>query len=202
MDGTTAAQPAAAPAAAWASEASLCAICLEPFAEPSLRGSSECNHYFHEACISTWLLEEKSCPICRRVPDAIDITNDDAVTPAPPAPVPQSRLSWLWSFLMILPWPRSSAATDEPWDASRGIGDWRARMQAIYDAEAAAEAATEEEESDDDDDEEEEDNYAAVEAALARLSALHMERSAATEAAEAAAASPPGADELCTDRAS
>ena len=63
---------------------------------------------------------------------------------------------------MIVPWPRTkqaaaepssgsaaAAAVEEPWDASRGIGDWRARMQKIYDAEAA------ESDNDSDDDENE-----------------------------------------------
>jgi hypothetical protein len=46
---------------------------------------------------------------------------------------------------MVMPVPKSwlpqTPPADEEWDASRGIGDWRARLQRIYDAEAAADAA-------------------------------------------------------------
>ena len=74
-------------------------------------------------------------------------------------PAAASSFSWLWTLLMIVPVPRSWTAAqgndeEEEWDASRGIGDWRARLQRIYDAEAAAEAAgaTDDDDGDDDDD--------------------------------------------------
>ena len=142
----------------WAAESSLCAVCLEDLTEPSLRGSANCNHYFHTQCVETWLAGKHSCPICRQgdlpavdVSDA-DVEMTDAETEPPVLRQPSSAFSWLWTLLMTLPWPRAQAAPDPEWDASRGIGDWRARLQRIYDAEAAAEA-----ESDDDDDDDEAD---------------------------------------------
>ena len=54
---------------------------------------------------------------------------------------------------MVMPWQRAAAPVsndEEPWDASRGVGDWRARMQAIYDAENAAEDDEDEDEDEDD----------------------------------------------------
>ena len=58
----------------------------------------------------------------------------------PAAPQQQSRFSWLWSFLVVAPfspWPRnnSNQPPDEEWDAANGVGDWRARLQKIYDEE-------------------------------------------------------------------
>ena len=82
-----------------------------------------------------------------------------------PAPAPQSRFSWLWSFLVVAPfspWPRnnSSQPPDEEWDAVNGVGDWRARLQKIYDEEerqAAKQDDESESESDDSEDETEQD---------------------------------------------
>ncbi|KAJ8945890.1 hypothetical protein NQ318_002731 [Aromia moschata] len=42
-----------------------CAICLG-----SLKSSLKplkCSHIFHEHCITAWLLENNTCPICRKV---------------------------------------------------------------------------------------------------------------------------------------
>ena len=88
----------------------------------------------------------------------------DAQTEEAAAPPSGSGFGgWLLTLLSILPWPRQTESTEtggeEDWDASRGIGDWRARMQRIYDAEAAAEAAGEE---DSDEEEEEADAVASV----------------------------------------
>ena len=72
-----------------------------------------------------------------------------------------------WLTLLLTPWPRSpgggadnrGAGTGgaEEWNAARGIGDWRARMERIYAAEAAAETAGSNDDDDDDDDDEEHD---------------------------------------------
>lgn len=133
----------------------MCAVCLEDVQEPAQRGSASCNHYFHEACVTVWLAEEKSCPVCRRAPDKeIDVSDTaEAVTPPPQPP---SRLSWMWTLLLALPWPTAQTAPDPTWDASHGVGDWRARMQRIYDAEAAAEEEDDDDSEPDDDGEEEE----------------------------------------------
>ena len=40
-----------------------CAICLEPPQEEECTLS--CGHMFHSACIWPWLIENKTCPICR-----------------------------------------------------------------------------------------------------------------------------------------
>ncbi|KAK9164118.1 hypothetical protein Syun_005020 [Stephania yunnanensis] len=43
-----------------------CAICLEEFiAGNSCMVLEPCNHMFHEDCISSWLVAEPTCPVCR-----------------------------------------------------------------------------------------------------------------------------------------
>ena len=116
----------------------VCAVCLEAVSKdgPSLQGSALCAHLFHEECLQQW---GGSCPTCRRSPP------DEAAAAAPTSVSAISAWSWSWLTLMVVPWPRASARTDEPWDPSRGIGDWRTRAEALY--------ATEEEEASDSDEE-------------------------------------------------
>ncbi|CAG7866831.1 unnamed protein product [Brassica rapa] len=43
-----------------------CSICLSPFKpEDQLRRLPLCSHAFHLDCISTWLISNKTCPLCR-----------------------------------------------------------------------------------------------------------------------------------------
>ena len=45
-----------------------CAICQEPMGEPSERAIRlPCSHIFGKRCITQWLLEQDSCPQCRRI---------------------------------------------------------------------------------------------------------------------------------------
>lgn len=40
-----------------------CSICAQPFEEPV--SGNRCNHTFCKQCITTWLKNNKTCPICR-----------------------------------------------------------------------------------------------------------------------------------------
>ncbi|KAF8784618.1 RING finger protein 150-like isoform X1 [Argiope bruennichi] len=42
-----------------------CAICIEHFQHGELIRSLPCNHCFHKICIDPWLLEQRSCPMCK-----------------------------------------------------------------------------------------------------------------------------------------
>ena len=42
-----------------------CVICMTDYNEEETLCGLPCCHYFHEACISTWLKESRFCPICR-----------------------------------------------------------------------------------------------------------------------------------------
>lgn len=44
-----------------------CAICHCDIHQGSIvRKLNVCGHYFHQGCIDTWLVNQNSCPICRR----------------------------------------------------------------------------------------------------------------------------------------
>ncbi|XP_022082376.1 E3 ubiquitin-protein ligase AMFR-like [Acanthaster planci] len=59
-----------------------CAICWE---EMKSARKLPCNHFFHNACLRSWLEHETSCPTCRY---ALNIRNNEAArhTPAPQDP--------------------------------------------------------------------------------------------------------------------
>jgi len=46
-------------------ESSSCSICLEEFKEDEKLILLNCLHRFHPTCITTWLKQNKNCPVCR-----------------------------------------------------------------------------------------------------------------------------------------
>ncbi|WP_448215064.1 RING finger domain-containing protein [Endozoicomonas sp. 2B-B] len=42
-----------------------CPVCLTPFAGRAVTVLEPCSHMFHEDCLETWLLENRTCPYCR-----------------------------------------------------------------------------------------------------------------------------------------
>lgn len=48
-----------------AAELDQCAICIEPFRPLDSIRILPCRHYFHKLCIDPWLLEQRSCPMCK-----------------------------------------------------------------------------------------------------------------------------------------
>jgi hypothetical protein len=51
-----------------------CTICLENFKKTGLVRQLPCKHNFHDACITTWLENNKTCPLCVK---EIEVPNDD-----------------------------------------------------------------------------------------------------------------------------
>lgn len=46
-----------------------CYICLGPFEDTDMvavSNNSKCTHFYHEECISNWLVKKDGCPVCRR----------------------------------------------------------------------------------------------------------------------------------------
>ncbi|KAJ3630591.1 hypothetical protein MTP99_011783 [Tenebrio molitor] len=43
----------------------LCAICIEPYKICDILRILPCGHEFHKSCIDPWLLEHRTCPICK-----------------------------------------------------------------------------------------------------------------------------------------
>ncbi|CAI2360420.1 unnamed protein product [Moneuplotes crassus] len=47
-------------------EDSECIICLENFQESDRKKTTKCKHVFHSRCLTNWLKNRKTCPLCRR----------------------------------------------------------------------------------------------------------------------------------------
>ena len=43
-----------------------CSICLEEFAENDRINQTTCDHIFHETCLTNWIKNNPTCPICRK----------------------------------------------------------------------------------------------------------------------------------------
>jgi hypothetical protein len=43
-----------------------CAVCQEDYTSGESASFLPCGHCFHQACISPWLLKDRTCPTCRR----------------------------------------------------------------------------------------------------------------------------------------
>ncbi|CAN6441279.1 unnamed protein product [Victoria cruziana] len=43
----------------------VCAVCMEEFAAGGSGKMMPCSHVYHRECISLWLAEDGSCPLCR-----------------------------------------------------------------------------------------------------------------------------------------
>jgi hypothetical protein len=47
-----------------------CVICLDHFSVGELLKQLPCNHCFHSVCVSKWLAERSTCPICQQCTNA------------------------------------------------------------------------------------------------------------------------------------
>jgi hypothetical protein len=49
-------------------EAAICSICRNNFVENEIcRKITNCNHYFHQTCVDSWLVRNQTCPMCRNL---------------------------------------------------------------------------------------------------------------------------------------
>lgn len=46
-------------------EVECCAVCIEPFRLGEVVRLLPCKHTFHKSCVDPWLLEQRSCPMCK-----------------------------------------------------------------------------------------------------------------------------------------
>ncbi|KRY17627.1 RING finger protein [Trichinella patagoniensis] len=44
---------------------SLCPVCIEPFHDGDVIRILVCNHLFHKTCVDPWLLQHRTCPLCK-----------------------------------------------------------------------------------------------------------------------------------------
>lgn len=48
-----------------ASESHMCAVCIESYGTGDVVTVLTCDHIFHKMCIEPWLLEKRTCPMCK-----------------------------------------------------------------------------------------------------------------------------------------
>lgn len=48
-----------------ASDSHMCAVCIESYKAGEVVTVLTCDHIFHKACIEPWLLERRTCPMCK-----------------------------------------------------------------------------------------------------------------------------------------
>uniref|UniRef100_A0A672LNW1 Ring finger protein 128a n=1 Tax=Sinocyclocheilus grahami TaxID=75366 RepID=A0A672LNW1_SINGR len=46
-------------------DADACAVCIELYKPGDVLSVLTCNHFFHKSCIEPWLLEHRTCPMCK-----------------------------------------------------------------------------------------------------------------------------------------
>ncbi|XP_006632900.2 E3 ubiquitin-protein ligase RNF128 isoform X1 [Lepisosteus oculatus] len=46
-------------------DADACAVCIEAYKPGDVLSILTCNHFFHKSCIEPWLLEHRTCPMCK-----------------------------------------------------------------------------------------------------------------------------------------
>ncbi|XP_029955324.1 E3 ubiquitin-protein ligase RNF128-like [Salarias fasciatus] len=47
------------------SDTHMCAVCIESYKEGDVVTVLTCNHIFHKDCIEPWLLDKRTCPMCK-----------------------------------------------------------------------------------------------------------------------------------------
>ncbi|XP_021897457.1 E3 ubiquitin-protein ligase MBR2-like [Carica papaya] len=47
-------------------ESEICCICQDDYEEENKIGKLDCGHEFHSSCVTTWLMMNNTCPICKR----------------------------------------------------------------------------------------------------------------------------------------
>ena len=61
----------------------MCAVCLSDFKEgEQIRVLPDCLHFFHVACVDTWLDLHSNCPLCRAdtssPPEQVAVSSPDS----------------------------------------------------------------------------------------------------------------------------
>ncbi|KAK3509403.1 hypothetical protein QTP70_033380 [Hemibagrus guttatus] len=46
-------------------DADACAVCIESYKPGDVLSVLTCNHFFHKACVEPWLMEHRTCPMCK-----------------------------------------------------------------------------------------------------------------------------------------
>ncbi|KAE8584473.1 hypothetical protein XENTR_v10020980 [Xenopus tropicalis] len=70
-----------------------CAVCIEPYKPSDVVRILTCNHFFHKNCIDPWLLEHRTCPMCKcDILKSLGIAEDEEETTSAAIPSVSSEL--------------------------------------------------------------------------------------------------------------
>lgn len=70
-----------------ASDSHVCAVCIEAYKAGEVVTVLTCDHIFHKACIEPWLLERRTCPMCKcDILKALGVEEETKESISPEAP--------------------------------------------------------------------------------------------------------------------
>ncbi|KAL6463032.1 hypothetical protein MHYP_G00274230 [Metynnis hypsauchen] len=63
-------------------DADSCAVCIEVYKPGDVLSVLTCSHFFHKVCVEPWLLEHRTCPMCKSdVLKALGVEDDEETPP-------------------------------------------------------------------------------------------------------------------------
>ncbi|XP_030636872.1 E3 ubiquitin-protein ligase RNF128a isoform X2 [Chanos chanos] len=70
-------------------DADTCAVCIDAYKPGDVLSILTCNHFFHKTCIEPWLLEHRTCPMCKcdilkALGVELDVEDPPQLVPMPP----------------------------------------------------------------------------------------------------------------------
>jgi hypothetical protein len=66
-----------------------CCICMEEFRTTDMVVETGCKHLFHKQCCREWLLQARTCPVCRTdVPSHLPLNGSGSSSPPPSSQIP------------------------------------------------------------------------------------------------------------------
>ncbi|KAM6980582.1 E3 ubiquitin-protein ligase RNF128a [Aplochiton taeniatus] len=112
------------------SESHTCAICIDSYRAGDVVTVLTCDHFFHKACIEPWLLEKRTCPMCKcdilKALGVEEVPEEQASSSMPPPDVTVVTVSGGQSLYEV---PLSEPATPHPVRAMA----WEDPQQLLYD---------------------------------------------------------------------
>lgn len=112
------------------SESHTCAVCIDSYKAGDVVTVLTCDHFFHKACIEPWLLEKRTCPMCKcDILKALGVEEEpeeQASSSMPPPDVPVVTVSGGQPLYEV---PLNEPATPGPVRAMA----WEEPQQHLYD---------------------------------------------------------------------
>lgn len=69
------------------SESHSCAVCIEGYNHGEVVMILTCSHFFHKSCVEPWLLEHRTCPMCKSNILGVKTVDEEVSSEATPSPL-------------------------------------------------------------------------------------------------------------------